>query len=79
MPGLVRRSNGDIGMLSLRKAVQTSAARAGKPYSDRFAFLMATMAMKYADIATISRPTANAIPSINTTIFPFTHRAMDTL
>jgi hypothetical protein len=63
-------------MLSL---VQTSTARAGKPYCDRFAFLMASMAMKYADTATINRPTANATPSINIIIFPFTHRAMDTL
>jgi hypothetical protein len=46
------------------KAVQTSAVRAGKPHCDRFAFLMPSMAMKYADTATISRPTANATPSI---------------
>lgn len=44
-----------------------------------FAFLMASMAMKYADTATINRPTANATPSINIIFFPFTHRAMDTL
>jgi hypothetical protein len=43
----------------------------GNPYCDRFAFLMASMAMKYADTASINRPTANATP--------YTHRAMDTL
>jgi hypothetical protein len=40
---------------------------------------MASMAMKYAVTAAISRPAANATPSINITIFPFTHRTMDTL
>jgi hypothetical protein len=60
-------------------AVQASAARARKPYCDRFAFLMASTAMKYADTATISRPAANAIPSINITIFPFTRQAMNAL
>jgi hypothetical protein len=40
---------------------------------------MASMDMKYADTATISKPKANAAPSINTIIFPFTHRDMDAL
>jgi hypothetical protein len=66
-------------MLSLRKGVQAAAARAGKPYCDRFAFLMASTTIKCADTATISRPTANATPSINIIIFPFTLRVMDTL
>jgi hypothetical protein len=29
--------------------------------------------MKYTDTASINRPTANATPSINIMIFPFTH------
>jgi hypothetical protein len=56
-----------------------STAFVGKPYGDRFAFLMASMAIKYVDTASISTPTANATPSANITIFPFTHRVMDTL
>jgi hypothetical protein len=57
----------------------TSAATPGKPYRDPFAFPMASTAMKYAATATINRPTANAIPSINIIMFPFTHRVVDTL
>jgi hypothetical protein len=37
------------------------------------------MVMKYTDTASINRPTANATPSINIMIFPFTHRAVDSL
>ena len=50
-----------------------------KPYGDRFAFLMVSMAMRYVDTASISTPSANATPSNNITIFSFTHRVMDTL
>jgi hypothetical protein len=37
------------------------------------------MVMKYVDTASINRPTANATPSINIMIFPFTHRVVDSL
>jgi hypothetical protein len=54
-----------------RLGLRVCGAAPGKPYGDRFAFLMASMAIKYVDTASISTPTANATPSTNITIISF--------